>query len=227
LSFLCPPSRIRARPAPQPAGQVRKRKPLGAKRINMNEFWNTLSQQLKPRFHEITLYLIALAFCWLLYFHPELRFGYFVFFTGFETMSPLFIALGLIVTGGLLLSLIHVFIKRKKFALEKTIMGWSILGLSGVTSFFVGTEMITSRSSIGDFSCLEHPDECIDFVSNGDAKIRCKRRECIIPGGIYYDSHTVYYFIFSRYVLASFLGNDAIAMYFLLHFYRFHNHLDH
>jgi hypothetical protein len=114
----------------------------------MNEFWNTLSQQLKPRFHEITLYLIALAFCWLLYFHPELRFGYFVFFTGFESMSPLFITLGLIVTGGLLLSLIHVFIKRKKFALEKTIMGWSILGLSGVTSFFVGTEMITSRSSI-------------------------------------------------------------------------------
>ena len=114
----------------------------------MNEFWNTFSQQLKPRFHEITLYLIALAFCWLLYFHPELRFGYFVFFTGFESMSPFFIALGLIVTVGLLLSLIHVFIKRKKFALEKAIMGWSILGLSSVTSFFVGTEMLTSRSSI-------------------------------------------------------------------------------
>ena len=114
----------------------------------MNEFWNTLSQQLKPRFHEITLYLIALAFCWLLYFHPELRFGYFMFITGFESMSPIFVILGLVVTGGLLLSLIHVFIKRKKFALEKAIMGWSVLGLSGVTSFFVGTEMLTSRSSI-------------------------------------------------------------------------------
>ena len=114
----------------------------------MNEFWNTFSEQLKPRFHEITLYLIALAFCWLLYFHPELRFGYYMFFTGFKSMSPFFIALGLIVTGGLLLSLIHVFIKRKKFALEKAIMGWSILGLSGVTSFFVGTEMLTSKSSI-------------------------------------------------------------------------------
>jgi len=113
----------------------------------MNEFWNTLSQQLKPRFHEITLYLIALAFCWLLYFHPELRFGYFMFITGFESMSPIFVILGLVVTGGLL-SLIHVFIKRKKIALEKAIMGWSVLGLSGVTSFFVGTEMLTSRSSI-------------------------------------------------------------------------------
>ena len=94
------------------------------------------------------MYLIALAFCWLLFFHPELRFGYYMFFTGFESMSPFFVALGLIVTGGLLLSLIHVFIKRKKLALEKAIMGWSVLGLSGVTSFFVGTEMLTSRSSI-------------------------------------------------------------------------------
>jgi hypothetical protein len=114
----------------------------------MNEFWNTLSQQLKPRFHEITMYLIALAFCWLLFFHPELRFGYYMLFTGFESMSPFFVALGLIVTGGVLLSLIHVFIKRKKLALEKAIMGWTILGLSGVTSFFVGTEMLTSGSSI-------------------------------------------------------------------------------
>ena len=85
----------------------------------MNEFWNTLFQQLKPRFHEITMYLIALAFCWLLFFHPELRFGYYMFFTGFESMSPLFITPGLVVTGGLLLSLIHVFIKRKSWHLKK------------------------------------------------------------------------------------------------------------
>jgi len=113
----------------------------------MNEYWNTFSQQLRPRFHEITLYLIALAFCWLLFFHPELRFGYFLFITGFESLSPLFIGLGLIVTGGLLLSLIHVFIKRKKFALEKAIMGWSVLALCGMTSFVVGSELLVSRSS--------------------------------------------------------------------------------
>jgi len=113
----------------------------------MNEFWNAFSQQLKPRFHEITMYLIALSFCWLLFFHPELRFGYFMFLTGFQSMSPYFVAVGLIVTGGLLLSLIHVFIKRKKFAFEKAIMGWSILGISSVTSFFAGAEMLTLRSS--------------------------------------------------------------------------------
>jgi hypothetical protein len=114
----------------------------------MREFWNSLSQQMKPRFQEITTYLIALSFCWLFLFHPELRRGFYMLFTGFESMSPFFLALGLIVTAGLLLSLIHAFIKRKKLALERAIMGWSVLGISGVTSFFVGVEMLPSRSSI-------------------------------------------------------------------------------
>jgi len=114
----------------------------------MREFWNSLAQQMKPRFHEISTYLIALSFCWLFVFHPELRQGYYLLFTGFETMSPFFLALGLIVTAGLLLSLIHAFIKRKKLAFEKAIMGWSILGISSVASFLVGTEMLPSRSSI-------------------------------------------------------------------------------
>jgi hypothetical protein len=114
----------------------------------MREFWNSFAQQMKPRFHEISTYLIALSFCWLLIFHPELRYGYYMLFTGFETMSPYFLALGLIVTAGLLLSLIHAFIRRKKLAFEKAIMGWSILGVSSVASFLVGTEMLPSRSSI-------------------------------------------------------------------------------
>ncbi len=114
----------------------------------MREFWNSLVQQIKPRFHEISTYLIALSFCWLFIFHPELRRGYYLLFTGFETMSPFFLVLGLIVTAGLLLSLIHAFTKRKKLAFEKAVMGWSILGISSVASFLVGTEMIPSRSSI-------------------------------------------------------------------------------
>jgi hypothetical protein len=114
----------------------------------MREFWNSLAQQMKPRFHEISTYLIALSFCWLFIFHPELRQGYYLLFTGFETMSPFFLVLGLIVTAGLLLSLIHAFTKRKKLAFEKAIMGWSILGISSVASFLVGTEMLPSRSSI-------------------------------------------------------------------------------
>lgn len=63
-------------------------------------------------------------------------------------MSPYFVTLGLIVTSGLLLSLVHVFIKRNKSALEKALMGWFVLGVSGVASFFAGVETLTSRSSI-------------------------------------------------------------------------------
>jgi hypothetical protein len=114
----------------------------------MDEFWNTLSQQMKPRYHEISIYLIALSFCWLFLFHPEFRQGFFIFFSGFGSMSPFFVALGLIVTAGLFLSLVNVFIKRKKSALEKAIMGWFVLSVSVVASFFVGVEMLNSRSSI-------------------------------------------------------------------------------
>jgi hypothetical protein len=114
----------------------------------MREFWNTLSQQIKPTFHELSMYLIALSFCWLLFFHPEFRQGFYMFFSGFESMSPLFLALGLTATGGIFLSLVHAFIKRKKSAPEKAIMGWFVLGTSGVTSFFLGAEALHSRSSI-------------------------------------------------------------------------------
>jgi len=114
----------------------------------MDEFWKSLSQQMKPRFHEISLYLIALSFCWIFLFHAEFRQGFFIFFSGFGSMSPYFVTLGLIVTSGLLLSLVHVFIKRNKSALEKALMGWFVLGVSGVASFFAGVETLTSRSSI-------------------------------------------------------------------------------
>ena len=114
----------------------------------MDEFWKSLSQQMKPRFHEISLYLIALSFCWIFLFHAEFRKGFFIFFSGFGSMSPYFVTLGLIVTSGLLLSLVHVFIKRNKSALEKALMGWFVLGVSGVASFFAGVETLTSRSSI-------------------------------------------------------------------------------
>lgn len=114
----------------------------------MNNYFEFLSNQLKPRFNEISTYLVSLSFCWLIIFHPELRYGYYLFFTGFESLSPFFLTLGLIVTVGLLLSLIHVFVKRKKLAVEKAIMGWSILGISSAASFIAGTEFLPSKSSI-------------------------------------------------------------------------------
>jgi hypothetical protein len=113
----------------------------------MKEFWRLFFQQLKPKFHEISMYLIALSFCWILLFHPEFLRGFLMFSTGFYSFSPYFMGLGLFVSAGIVLSLTHAFINRKKSALEKAIMGWAILGISGVASFVVGSEMLATGSS--------------------------------------------------------------------------------
>lgn len=117
-------------------------------RFNIREFWDILSRQMKPRFHEISAYLIAFSLYWLFVFHSEIRQSFFIIFSGFGTMSPFFIILGLIVIAGLLISLFHGFTHRKKSPFEKAIMGWFVMGTSGVASFFVGTEMLPSRWSI-------------------------------------------------------------------------------
>ena len=112
----------------------------------MHDYWNSFSQQMKPRVHEISAYLIALSFCWLLAFHREFRQGFLMFVTGFYSMSPFFVALGLIMIGGLCLSIFHVFTKRKKSVIEKFLMGWFIFGTSSIVSFALGSEMLLSRS---------------------------------------------------------------------------------
>jgi hypothetical protein len=114
----------------------------------MRELLNILSQQMKPRFHEISAYLIALTCCWLFLSQAKLRQALLIIFSGFGTMSPYFIILGLVVLLGLALSLGHAFIRRKKSAFEKYLMGWFVMGVSGMASFAVGLEMLPARSSI-------------------------------------------------------------------------------
>ena len=103
---------------------------------------------MKPKIHELSAYLIALSCCWLFFTHAKLRQTLLIIFGGFGTMSPFFIGLGLVATLGLLLSLVHAFIKRKKSATEKFLMGWFIMGASGVTTFAIGLEMLPLRSSL-------------------------------------------------------------------------------
>ena len=114
----------------------------------MRELMNFLPQSMKPRFHEISAYLIALTCCWLFVFHAKLRETLLIIFGGFGTFSPYFIVLGLIVLWGLLLSLAHALLRRKKSASEKYFMGWFIMGTSGIASFGLGVEMLPLRSSI-------------------------------------------------------------------------------
>jgi hypothetical protein len=113
----------------------------------MNEFWGSLSQQLKPKLHEITAYLIACSCCWLFISHAKLRQALYIIFSGFESNSPFFITIGLVATAGLLLSLVHAFIQRKKSQPEKILMGWFVMGVSGMSSFVLGLDMLGSHST--------------------------------------------------------------------------------
>jgi hypothetical protein len=114
----------------------------------MREYWDNLSQQLKPKIHELSAYLIAFTCCWLLVFHAKLRQTLLIIFGGFGTLSPFFIGLGLVASLGLCLSLIHAFLRVKKSDPEKFLMGWFIMGASGVASFAIGLEMLPARSSL-------------------------------------------------------------------------------
>jgi hypothetical protein len=118
-------------------------------KITKREFWNSFKIQTKPKFDEVSAYLIAFAFCWLFIFHPELRRGLYIFFTGFENFSLAFMAFGLLLAAGLFLSLFHVFFNRKKSAPEKFMMGWFLMGTSIVASFFLGSEMLSTQSRAG------------------------------------------------------------------------------
>jgi len=113
----------------------------------MREIIHSLFPQVRPKLHEVSAYLIALSFCWVFLFHNELRQGFILFFSGFGSFSPFFLALGLAFVAGLLLSLAHPFMSRKKTPLEKGLMVWFVMGLSGVVSFFIGIELLSFRSS--------------------------------------------------------------------------------
>lgn len=69
-------------------------------------------------------------------------------FSGFGSLSPYFILVGLILALGVLLSLGHAFIQRKKSSYEKYIMGWFVMAASSLASFAVGVEMLPARASL-------------------------------------------------------------------------------
>ncbi len=118
-------------------------------KVTRQEFWTSFKDQMKPKFDEVSAYLIASSFCWLFFFHSELRRGLYNFFSGFEYFSPAFIAFGFLLAAGLFLSLFHVFFKRKKSAPEKFLMGWFLMCTSIMASFFLGSEMLSTQTWAG------------------------------------------------------------------------------
>jgi hypothetical protein len=55
---------------------------LGGNRFNMREFWKNIREQMKPKYHELTAYLTALACAVLFWVHPEFRATYFEILSG-------------------------------------------------------------------------------------------------------------------------------------------------
>jgi len=112
----------------------------------MREYWNTLREQLKPKYHELTAYLMAVTCTLLFIFQPEFRKMYFKFLSATE--FPTLWGLTILATLGLLLSFIQVFLRRKKSWFEKMCMGVFILGVNGFAGIAAGLEMLPSRESI-------------------------------------------------------------------------------
>jgi hypothetical protein len=100
-----------------------------------------------PKFNELILYLNALI-CFILFFvHPEFRSIYFDILSGGKAGKAGlgFIAIGILATLGLFLSVYHVLAKRKKTDFEKLCMGVFILCVNGLAGIISGIETITSQ----------------------------------------------------------------------------------
>jgi hypothetical protein len=116
----------------------------------MRDYWNNIVEQLRPKYDEITAYLTALTCVVLFAVYPEFRQTYFEFLLGAGAWkaSIAFTALALIATIGLVLSFVHVFIKREKTWFDKGCIGAFIMGTNGFAGILAGVEMFPSGWSL-------------------------------------------------------------------------------
>ena len=195
--------------------------------FSMPAFWNSFSQQMKPRFHELSACLIAFSCSWLFVSHSEFRHGTLMFFSGLGSGSPFSIALGLVVAVGLVLSLVHAFIKRKKSVLERALMGWFVTGTSGVACFFAGVEMLHSRSSITlALAAWNIVMSALMLIQMGMQKYDVSDEDTSFAEVFLTTAILVVILFFNiGFLSPSFMGTDTFNMYFLFHFHRFYSQL--
>jgi len=113
---------------------------------------NRQLEKIKPRHSELTTYQAAVAFILSILFYPEILSGFSALIrTDLEnnsTASPLLAVLfSLIMIGGIILSIWHVFVTWEKSKLEKFLMGAFAVFISGFTGLLATLEYLPHKWS--------------------------------------------------------------------------------
>jgi hypothetical protein len=115
----------------------------------MRDYLSRVLEMMKPKFNELIAYLTALTCTLLLFVHQGFSEFYFQTFNTSPTKAGLwFLIMSFAVFAGFILSIIHVFIKREKLMLEKTLMALFVMAANGFAGIAAGIEMLPGRWSI-------------------------------------------------------------------------------
>ena len=97
---------------------------------------------IKPKFNELTTYLTSVVCILILILYPEVIEAYLYDLAHAQgKMGGWFLTIPFLAAAGILLSVAHVFVKYKKSAIEKQLMGAFVMGAQGVAGIAAGVEM--------------------------------------------------------------------------------------
>ena len=110
---------------------------------------NKFVEQIQPKFSELTTYQIALIIFLLFVFRPELRNNALISVQNeWKNENILFLTILMVLAGGFSLSVLHVFTRRKKYTIEKFIIGGFAILLCGYAGLFATLETLPKKFSI-------------------------------------------------------------------------------
>ena len=113
---------------------------------------NRLLDQIKPRYSELTTYQAAVSFILLIIFYPEIMSGLYTLIkkdleNSSSSLPLLVVAFSLIMLGGLILSIWHVFVNWEKSKAEKFLMGAFAIFISGLAGLLATLELLPDKWS--------------------------------------------------------------------------------
>jgi hypothetical protein len=114
---------------------------------------NRLLDPIKPRYSELTTYQAAVTFILLVMVYPEILPGFYsLIMKDMENSASVFpllaIPFSLIMLGGIILSIWHVFVNCKKSKGEKFLMGAFAVFISGLAGLLATIELLPDQWSL-------------------------------------------------------------------------------